>query len=164
MDTSLEYSPPDSFSDSTYTTDQKSLIQEAIEVIESKINSGECFIQTSTTKKYCQLQLASERDEHFACLFLDSQHRLISFEKLFRGTIDSANVYPRVVLRRALELNAAALILTHNHPSGITNPSQADIAITKKLKAALEYVDVRILDHIIVGTEGSTSLAETGSI
>jgi DNA repair protein RadC len=95
-------------------------------------------------------------------MFLDSQHRLIAFERLFRGTIDGASVYPRVVVRRALELNAAAVIFTHNHPSGVPEPSTADINITKRLKDALGLIDVRVLDHIIAGTDGTSSMAESG--
>jgi DNA repair protein RadC len=148
--------------DPSYTSDQEAIIKEAIGVLETKIRNTETFSQTTTTKQYCQLQLAKEKDEHFGCLFLDSQHRLIAFEKLFNGTIDGASVYPRVVVRRSLELNAAALILTHNHPSGIATPSQADMAITKRLKQALATVDVRVLDHIVVGLEGCSSLAEEG--
>lgn len=164
MNQSYAYLYSADFANSDYTSDQRMTIREAIEVLETKIKTGDLFAQTTTTKKYCQLQLASERDEHFACLFLDNQHRLIAFEKLFRGTIDGASVYPRVVVRRSLELNAAALILTHNHPSGTANPSQADLNITQKLKSALETIDVRVLDHIVVGVEGCTSLAEQGSL
>jgi DNA repair protein RadC len=95
-------------------------------------------------------------------MFLDSQHRLIAFERLFRVTIDGASVYPRVVVRRGLELNAAALILTRNHPSGLPEPSTADTKITQRLKDALALVDVRVLDHVIVGTDGTSSMAEAG--
>lgn len=147
-----------------YTKTQKATINKAIGILETKIRSSEPFNKSEATKKFCQLQLASEKDEVFGCLYLDNQHRLIAFEKLFRGTVDGAHVHPRVVVRRSLELNAAALIFTHNHPSGMTTPSQADIGITKRLKNALDYVDVRVLDHIVVGTEGCTSMAEQGQL
>jgi DNA repair protein RadC len=87
----------------------------------------------------------------FVCLFLDSGHRVIEYEELFRGTIDGASVYPREVVKRCLQLNAAAVIFAHNHPSGTNEPSQADRQITDKLKAALEMIDVRVLDHFIIG-------------
>ncbi|MEQ8802813.1 MAG: JAB domain-containing protein, partial [Haliea sp.] len=115
-------------------------------------------------KAFCRLQIANERDEYFVCMFLDSQHRMIAFERMFRGTVDGAAVYPRVVLRRSLELNAAAVIFTHNHPSGVAEPSEADLRITNRLKEALAHVDVRVLDHVIVSTEGVYSMAEHGRI
>lgn len=143
---------------------EQAVIQEAIGILEARIRKSESLTQSEDTKRYCQLLLANEIDEYFGCLFLDNQHRLIEFEKLFRGTIDGASVHPRVVVRTALELNAAALIFTHNHPSGMHEPSQADISITRKLKNALSTIDIRVLDHIIVGTEGCTSLAERGQL
>jgi DNA repair protein RadC len=102
--------------------------------------------------------------EIFACLFLDNRHRIIVFEELFRGTIDGASVHPREVVRRALHHNAAAVILSHNHPSGIAEPSQADERITKRLKSALELVDIRLLDHLIIGDGQAVSLARRGLI
>ncbi len=95
-------------------------------------------------------------------IFLDNRHRIIAFEELFQGTIDGASVHPRVIVRRALELNAAAGIMVHNHPSGVAEPSQADIQITDRVKSALAIVDVRILDHIVVSDEETVSLAERG--
>jgi DNA repair protein RadC len=141
---------------------QQATIREAIGILESKLRTTKAFTSPSDVKHYCQLHIAQEKDEHFCCMFLDSQHRLIAFERLFRGTVDGASVYPRVVVRRALELNAAALILTHNHPSGLPEPSTADTRITQRLKEALALVDVRVLDHVIVGTDGTSSMAEAG--
>jgi DNA repair protein RadC len=100
--------------------------------------------------------------EEFVVMFLDTRHRLIKVETLFRGTIDGATVYPREVVRRALELRAAAVILSHNHPSGDPEPSEADRSITVKLASALSLVEVRLLDHIVVGADRSVSLAEHG--
>lgn len=114
------------------------------------------------TRDYLMTQLAGYPNEVFACLFLDNQHRVIVYEELFHGTIDSASVHPREVVRQALKHNAAALILAHNHPSGVAEPSQADSNITRQLKEALELVDVRILDHFIIGDGETTSLAEQG--
>lgn len=114
------------------------------------------------TRDYLQARLGGYPYEVFACLFLDNRHRVIEYEELFRGTIDGASVHPREVVRRALLHNAAALILAHNHPSGVAEPSQADNAITQRLKEALALIDVRVLDHIIVGAGEMTSLAERG--
>ncbi|MFN3713791.1 MAG: RadC family protein [Alcanivoracaceae bacterium] len=100
--------------------------------------------------------------EVFACLFLDNRHRVLAFEELFRGTIDGAAVYPREVVRRALDHNAAALILAHNHPSGVAEPSEADRSITRRLVEALGLVDVRVLDHLVIGDGHWVSLAERG--
>jgi DNA repair protein RadC len=97
-------------------------------------------------------------------LVLDTQHRLIRYEELFMGTIDAAAVYPREVVKAALHYNAAAVILAHNHPSGVAEPSQADISITDKIKRALDLVDVRLLDHFVVGDGSPVSLAERGLV
>ena len=102
--------------------------------------------------------------EVFAVLFLDSQHRLIQYKELFYGTIDAAAIYPREIVKAALKVNAAACILAHNHPSGVTEPSQADILITSRIKKALDLVDVRLLDHFVVGDGSPVSLAERGQI
>ncbi|KJS08440.1 MAG: DNA repair protein [Gammaproteobacteria bacterium BRH_c0] len=147
-----------------FTDYQNATIREAIGILETRIKDKEAFTNPPDVKLFCRLHLAAELDEYFACLFLDSQHRLIAFEHLFRGTIDGASVYPRVVVRRCLELNASAVIMTHNHPSGVTEPSRDDTAITRRLKEALALIDVRVLDHIVVGVEGTTSMAERGLI
>lgn len=108
------------------------------------------------------LEIASLEHEVFYCIFLDNQHRVLKAECCFQGTIDGANVYPREMVKRALQLNAAALILAHNHPSGITEPSTADQAITRRLIDALSLVDVRVLDHFIIGGTACYSFAEAG--
>ena len=113
-------------------------------------------------RDYLKAQLRHEPHEVFACLFLDSKHRVLAFEVLFHGSIDSASVYPRQVVKRALAHNAAALILTHNHPSGVAEPSQADRVLTKRLQDALALIEVRVLDHFIVGDGEPLSLAEQG--
>jgi len=114
-------------------------------------------------RKFLTSQLAHLDSELFCVMFMDNRHRVISFDKMFQGTIDGASVHPRVVVKRALEHNASAVILTHNHPSGITDPSQADIALTNRLKEALALIDVRVLDHFIVG-DGVISFSERGMI
>lgn len=113
-------------------------------------------------RDYLKARLRHEPHEIFGCLFLDTRHRVLAFEALFHGTIDGASVYPRQVVKRALAHNAAAVILTHNHPSGIAEPSQADRLLTTRLKDALALVDVRVLDHFIVGDEEPLSMAELG--
>ena len=113
-------------------------------------------------RDYLKAMLRHEPHEVFGCLFLDSKHRVLAFETLFRGSIDSTSVYPRQVVKRVLAHNAAALILCHNHPSGNTDPSQADRMLTKRLQEALDLIDVRVLDHFIVGDGDPLSMAEYG--
>lgn len=116
------------------------------------------------TRRYLEMKLGCFPYEVFATLFLDNRHRVIAFEELFRGTIDGASVHPREVVRRALRHNAAAVIFAHNHPSGVSEPSHADQRITQRLRDALTLIDVRVLDHIVVGAGESTSLAERGML
>jgi len=109
-----------------------------------------------------QARLQDRPYEVFCCIFLDNRNRVIRLEELFRGTIDGASVHPREVVRQALALNSAAVILAHNHPSGIAEPSQADEFITRRLKSALALVDIRILDHLVIGDGTAVSFAERG--
>ncbi|WP_122258926.1 RadC family protein [Pseudomonas syringae] len=113
-------------------------------------------------RNYLKAQLRHEQHEVFACLFLDNKHRVMTFEILFRGTINASYVHPRQVVKRAMAHNAASLILCHNHPSGITTPSRSDIDLTKRLKEALMLVDVHVLDHVIVGDGEPLSMVERG--
>lgn len=113
-------------------------------------------------RDYLKSLLRHEQHEVFGCLFLDSKHRMLAFEVLFRGSIDSASVYPRQVVKRALAHNAAAVIFCHNHPSGVTEPSQADRTLTKRLIQALDLIEVRVLDHFIVGDGPPLSMVEHG--
>lgn len=113
-------------------------------------------------RHYLKARLRDYRREVFVCLFLDTQHRVICCEELFQGTLDASSVYPRDVVQRALALNAAAIIFAHNHPSGIAEPSQADQRITTRLCEALALVDIRVLDHMIVGDGAVLSMAERG--
>ena len=126
--------------------------------------SVEAFTAPEIVKNYLTLSLALEEREHFHVLFLNNQHKLLLDDRLFSGTIDGASVYPREVVKRALQCNAAAVILAHNHPSGICVPSEADKGITDKLKQALSTIDIRILDHIIVGHMETYSFAEHGAL
>lgn len=120
------------------------------------------FSTPQAVRDYLQLQLGSRPHEIFAVLFLDSQHRLIALEELFRGTLTQTSVYPREVVLRALALNAASVVLAHNHPSGAAEPSRADEALTQTLKSALALVDVRVLDHFVVTRSQAVSMAELG--
>jgi len=132
--------------------------------LREQLHRSDVLTSPQQTRDYLRARLAGYPYEVFACLFLDNRHRVIEYEELFRGTIDGASVHPREVVRRSLSHNAAALILAHNHPSGVAEPSQADRAITRRLKAALELVDIRLLDHLIVGSGEISSLAELGDI
>lgn len=114
------------------------------------------------TRDFLQLQLAGRQSEVFCGLFLDAQNRMLAFDELFQGTIDGAAVYPREVVRKVLHYNAASVIFAHNHPSGVAEPSQADHRITERLQKALALIDVRVLDHLVVGSGSSVSFAENG--
>ena len=116
------------------------------------------------TERYLKIMLRDHPNEVFACLFLDTRHRVIAFEELFFGTIDGATVYPRVVAEKALRLGAAAVILAHNHPSGVSEPSLADQAITRRLKDALALLDIRLLDHFVIGDGSPVSMASRGMV
>jgi DNA repair protein RadC len=150
------------------TTDIKkedATIRRALKILESRlIKKYNFFNNPLDTENYLKLKLAGLGHEEFHCLFLDSQHGLIKHECLFTGTIDGASVYPREVLKKALEYNAAALIFAHNHPSGNCTPSQADVSITKKLKDCASMFDIRVLDHIIIGGVNAYSLAQNGDM
>lgn len=126
------------------------------------LQCGPVLSSPDAVRDYLLAELRDRDHEVFCCLFLDNRHRLLVFEELFTGTIDGASVYPRQVVKRALAHNAAAVILTHNHPSGIAEPSQADRLLTTRLKDALALVDVRVLDHFIVGDGEPLSMAEYG--
>lgn len=128
------------------------------------LQRGDALTSSEQTKLYLSGLLRDKQREEFYVLYLDNQHRVIVGESLFQGTIDAASVYPREVVKRALEHNAAALILAHNHPSGVAEPSQSDRRITRRVSDALALVDVRILDHFVVGDGEIVSFAERGWI
>lgn len=128
------------------------------------LRRGSALTSPKATRAFLSASLRHYAYEVFACLFLDSQHRIIQFEELFRGTLDGAGVYPREVARQALFHNAAAVIFAHNHPSGIAEPSQADRTITAKLQSSLALFDIRVLDHFIIGDGKPFSFAEHGLI
>lgn len=130
--------------------------------LSSSMKTGDLLTAPNMVRDYLRAQLRHQQREIFAVLFLDSQNRLIAYDELFQGTIDGASVHPREVVKQALARNAAAVILAHNHPSGVAEPSQADRRITERLQVALELVDVRVLDHMVVGDAEVVSFAERG--
>ena len=148
------------------TNYEQAAINKAVRILESRLGYHQepPISSPEASKALVFLKLGGKPDEHFAVAFLTNRHQLISFEILFRGTVDGASVHPRVVVRRALEQNAAAVVIAHNHPSGDPNPSQADQRITRRLKDSLALIDVRVLDHLIVGSrlEETVSFAERG--
>ncbi|WP_395693079.1 DNA repair protein RadC [Piscinibacter sp.] len=130
--------------------------------LQQRLADRPAFDSPAAVKEYLCAKLAGFEHEVFAVLFLDTQHRLIEYAEMFRGTIDSASVYPRELVKEALRLNAAAVIVSHNHPSGNPEPSRADEVLTQRLKSALALVDVRVLDHFVVGRGQIVSFAERG--
>ena len=138
------------------------ILDRAATILERLARTGDALTSPELVLTWLKTELRSEPSEVFSVLFLDNRHRIISFDKLFFGTIDGASVHPREVVRRALHHNAAAVILAHNHPSGVAEPSRADQQLTKRLSDALSLVDVRVLDHIVVGDGPAVSLAERG--
>ena len=142
---------------------ESEVLAQACKILESRVRSNPLESPDAATD-YLRMQLACYEREMFGCLFLDTRHNVIAFEILFQGSIDSATVHPREIVKRALQLNAAALIISHNHPSGTPEPSQADTAITQRIIEACRLVDIRVLDHIVVASAGSISLAARGLI
>ena len=140
----------------------KAIRQLAQRYFEETLQPGSSIRSPADTETFLLARLRDKPHEVFCCLYLDNRHRVLGFEELFRGTIDGTSVYPREVVKQALSANAAAVILAHNHPSGIAEPSQADERITRRVKAALELVDIRLLDHLVIGDGTSTSLASRG--
>ena len=138
------------------------VLELARRALASQLTEKAVFSNPQTIRDYLQLQLGSRKHEVFAVLFLDAAHRLIALEEMFRGTLTQTSVYPREVVVRALALNAASVVLAHNHPSGTAQASRADEAVTQTLKAALGLIDVRVLDHFIVTVTGAVSMAELG--
>ena len=144
--------------------EQETIMALALSILARKHRRGSALTSPEATRSYLRLEIGDRHNELFGVLFLDNRHRILAKEEMFYGTIDGASVHPRVVVQRALTLNAAAVVFYHNHPSGVAEPSQADIRITERLKDALGMVDVRVLDHFVVSTDDSVSLAERGLI
>ena len=138
------------------------VMEMARRALSQQLAAAPVFDSPGKVKDFLALQLGGREQEVFAVLFLDAQHRLLKLETMFSGTLTQTSVYPREVVRRALALNAGAVVLAHNHPSGLAEPSRADEYLTQTLKAALALVDVRVLDHVVVGLGQTVSLAERG--
>lgn len=143
--------------------DQK-IVDQALAILSYAHQPGKTLESSQETEEFLRLKLAEHKNELFGCMFLTNRHAVIAIEEIFFGTIDGASVYPRVVVQKALENNAAAVILYHNHPSGVAEPSKADEQITQRIKDALALVDVRVLDHIVVSTDKCVSFADRGLI
>ena len=138
------------------------VIDAALRILSQRLVRGSVLSNPRCTREYLAMRFAGLEHEVFSCVYLNNRHRAIACEELFRGTIDGASVHPREVVKRALIHNAAAVILAHNHPSGVAEPSQADELITRRLKEALALVDIRVLDHLIVADAVCESMAERG--
>ena len=140
------------------------ILEAARAVVGERMQRGASFSSPATAREFFRDKLAGQEREVFAAAYLDTRHRLVAYRELFHGTIDGAEVHPRVVVREAIRCNAAAVIIGHNHPSGSPEPSASDRAVTSRLKQALALVDVRLLDHVVVGGMETASLAERGWI
>jgi len=132
--------------------------------LQEKLTPGDAIGSPRDSRNFLLARLRDRPHEVFCCLFLDNRHRVLAFDELFRGTIDNTTVYPREVVKQALRRNAAAVILAHNHPSGVAEPSHADQLITRRIRDALDLVDVRLLDHFVIGDGACTSLASRGML
>jgi DNA repair protein RadC len=163
VNTTLRSEQPAVYLVSPDTAADDAVIAQALAIVSRRV-IGQAMDSPSAVKDLLTLKLARLEHEEFACVFLDAQHRVISVESMFRGTLTQTSVYPREMVKRALQLNAGAVIFAHNHPSGFTEPSRADEFLTSTLKSALALVDVRVLDHVVVGSTGCTSFAERGLI
>ncbi len=146
-----------------HTVHNHEVIAVAKRYISTSLAGGDLINDPNLSRDYFQVLLGDREHEVFTAMWLDSRHRVLKVQELFRGTIDGASVYPREVVKEGLACNAAAVIFGHNHPSGVADPSQADIKITKTLKDALALIDIRVLDHIVVGAT-TVSLAERGEL
>lgn len=142
----------------------QAVLEMARRYLHENINNKSALNNPDETKKFLKSRLAHLQREVFACLYLDTKHQVIAFEELFFGTIDSASVHPREVVKSALQHNASAVIFAHNHPSGDPTPSTSDRHITQQLIRALKLIDINVLDHLIIGHHGTSSLAELGQI
>ncbi len=147
-----------------FSAEELSIIRQADAIIAGKITTTDFITGAEAARSLLRFRLVAEPGESFCMFFLNNQNGVIAFEELFKGTISSVTVHPRIVLQRVLHHNAAAVVMAHNHPSGFTNPSQADKLITERLVQVLGMVDVRVLDHLIVGGSDIYSFAEHGLI
>ncbi len=140
------------------------IVRMAKQLLNRRFAKGRSISVPGDAVNFLNMKLSSLEHEVFSLIFMDNRHKVIQYEQMFRGTIDSASVYPREVVKRALQLNAAAVILAHNHPSGNSEPSKSDEHITQRLVDALKLVDIRVLDHVVIGGDQNVSMAERGMI
>ena len=138
------------------------IVQQALELLAAEVQGADALSSPGLVKDFLRLKLGERPHEVFAVVFLDSQHRVIAFDEMFRGTLSQTSVYPREIVKEALARNAGAVVLVHNHPSGSAEPSRADEYLTSTLRQALALVDVRVLDHLVVTRTSVTSFAELG--
>lgn len=146
---------------------QRKILEDAVRIMEhhARYGSEKIFLESpDAVKRLFTMRAFDRKQEVFSVAFLDNRHRLIEIKDMFFGTIDSASVYPHEIVREAIVLNSAAILLSHNHPSGVAEPSRADIEITSKIKKVMALIDVRVLDHIITGDGYAVSLAERGEM
>lgn len=147
----------------TAITIENEMIQEALDILDRRLfTSAFPLVCPGDVAAYLKLKLAAEAHEAFGVIFLNAKHQPLAFEILFRGSVDCATIHPRQIFKRALAHNAAAMIISHNHPSGCTEPSNADISLTERIKESLRLVDVRLIDHFVVGSGKPLSFAEKG--
>ena len=140
------------------------IIEKAKILLSRRFRRGTALSSPNDTRDYLQIQMAGLEREIFGVIYLDNRHKIIDRKNVFFGTIDGASVYPREIVKESLALNAAAVVFYHNHPSGIPEPSRADEILTKRLKDALALVDIRVLDHLVIGIDSVVSFAERGLI
>lgn len=143
---------------------EQQAIKTALKILGRRLHNGQVFDSPQAVKDYLCLKLGNLEHEVFAVMFLSSQHQMITFEEMFRGTLCQTSVYPREVVKLALKHNAGSVICSHNHPSGVAEPSRADEYLTQTLKTALAIIDVRVIDHIVVAGNTAVSFAETGRL
>jgi len=143
---------------------EEDIMEMALKITRKRFSKRRALTNPKEVRAHLSVKLSSIEHEEFSVIFLNNKHRVLSYETLFRGTIDGASVYPREVVKMTLKINAAAVVLIHNHPSGDPEPSSADERITKRLKKALDLIDIRVLDHFIVGGGHVSSMAEQGLI
>jgi DNA repair protein RadC len=144
--------------------DDDEVIVCAVGILRARFKERDVFAKPDAVKDYLRLQAQGLTHEVFAVMYLDAHNRLIEYERMFRGTLTQTSVYPKEVVKQALAMNAASVVLHHNHPSGMCQPSRSDEALTQTLKAALALVDIRVLDHVITSDEGALSMAEGGLV
>lgn len=161
METKVRSEAPAAYAEPT-RAQEDALIAQAMRILDGRIKGGDALSDPAVAGRYLKLRLQPNEREVFAALFLNARHQALAYEELFQGTVDGAEIHPREVAKAALRYNASAVIVAHNHPSGNPEPSAADRAVTARLKSALATVDIRLLDHFVIGQGEPTSMAAKG--